>query len=399
MATDLESELADAFDAVAATLSPPPDLARRARQRVHDQRRRLTRVVVVVALVVAGVGVALIGHGPVTPPKNVTKVLRPSFDVTAANVEAMATRGNILYVAVDAYPGGLLTAYDATTGAELGSAKLAADPNAVAVAADGTVWVTFAALNASRRAGVTQFSPNLGQRSTLLTDDRYLQATTFDVVPIGHGRALVATDHGVLTASLAPPGLRRPVNASATNAPVTVPASRQFGAPTRLVTLSDGDVAVLLSGTGGQSRLVLLHSTASFAGAQMTMAASPAGLWVTTGAGGQPSLQRLSDALAPLPTGAALQTVSLPGAVDRVWTSGRTVWVGTDAGRIRLACFTFASLTDTPSATFSLPASDSAQATDPVVSGDLIIVPTRRAVYVASPFDITSYPVPRACRS
>jgi hypothetical protein len=246
---------------------------------------------------------------------------------------------------------------------------------------------------------VTASSPNLGQRSTLLTNDHYLDATTFDVMPLGHGRALLATDRGLVTVALSPPGARRTAAASRTNATVTLRPSQPNETPTQLAALSDGNVAVLLSGAGGQSRVVLPQGTATFDGTQMTVAGSPEGLWVTTGAGHRSSLRRLSNSLAPLPIGVVVQTVSLPGGVDRVWTSGRTVWVGTDVQRITLACFTFASLSDEPSATVSLPAADSVEVIDPVVSGDLIVVPTQQAVYVASPYDIRSYPVPTSCRS
>jgi hypothetical protein len=75
------------------------------------------------------------------------------------------------------------------------------------------------------------------------------------------------------------------------------------------------------------------------------------------------------------------------------------VWVGTDEARIRLTCFAFSSPTDEPTGSIKLPVADSVEVVDPVISGDLTIVAAQDALYVASPFDITSYPVPAACRT
>lgn len=399
MATDLDTELLEAFEAVGSSVSPPPDLAARARQRVRVRRQRSSSVIAVAVLIVGGLGLAVVDHGPLRLPHHVRKVHQPRFRVSAVNVNSMAVGGGTLYVAVSAYPEGLLTAYDRTTGVPLRSAKLPAEPNSVAVGADGTVWVTFFPENAGRREGVSEFSADLSRRSTLLTNDHYLETATFDVVPLGHGRALLATHQGLVTAALPRLSGARTVHANRSNARLTALPGQDFGPPTDLTALSDGNVAVLLSSGGGQSRLILHDGDAEFAGTEMTLAASPEGLWVTTGTGRRSVLQRLSNSLAPLPIGAAVHTVTFPSGADRVWTSGQTVWVGTDDHRIRLTCFAFSSPSHEPSATVTLPAADSAEAIDPVVSGDLTIVVTQQDLYVASPYGITSYPVPASCRT
>jgi hypothetical protein len=401
MATDIEQELFEVFDAVGSAISPPPDLADLVRQQVRTRRRRLSVIVVVAMVVVGGLAIAVADHGLARSPDNVTPGPQPRFSVTAANIDSMAVGGNTLYVAISAYPHGLLTAYDRTTGSQLGGARLPARPSSVAVAADGTVWVTFYPSNAGRRAGVAEFSPNLSQRSTLLTDDHYLDTATFDVMPLGHDRALLATSQGLVTASLPPPplGAARTAHANRNNALITALPGQNLGPPTQLAALSDGNIAVLLSSDRGRSRVILLHGAATVAGAQMTVAASPDGLWVTTGTGRRSVLRRFSDALLSLPIGDVITTASISGGADRVWTSGRTVWVAMAGRRIRLACFAFSSRSNEPSATVSLPSADSAQATDPVVTGDVIVVPAQQAIYVASPFGITSYPVPAVCQS
>jgi hypothetical protein len=399
MATDLEEELVAVFASAGAALMPPPNLADRARQRVRERRRRLAWVAAVVALVVGSVSVAVAGHGSAKSPHKIAKVPHVKFRLEAANVKAMVVGGNTLYVAVSTYPRGLLTAYDRTTGAELGHADLPATPNSLVVAADGTVWVTFTPSNAGHRAGVTEFAATLNKRSTLLTNDHYLDAATFDVVPLGEGYALLSTGAGLATVYLPLVGANRVARANPNNTKVTMPTSPAFRPPARLAALSNGNVAALVNGDGERSRLVLEHGAATFAGSHMTAAASPEGLWVTTGTGPRSVLQRLSNTLAPLPIGAAASAVSLPSGVDRVWTSGRTVWVGTDDQRITLTCFAFSSLAKEPTATVSLPVSDSLEAVDPVVSGDLVIEPTAQQIYVASPFSIKSYPVPAACRT
>jgi hypothetical protein len=399
MATGIEEELVAAFESAGKALTPAPDLADRVRASVRARRRRAVWVAAAAVVVVAALSVAIVSNGTAKAPHKTTKVPHARFKVEAANVNAMAVGGNTLYVVVSTYPHGLLTAYDRRTGAELGHASLPATPNSLVVAADGTVWVTFTPSNAGHRAGVSEFSANLTKRSTLLTDDHYLDAATFDVVPLGEGYALLATGRGLATVYLPLVGPSRTARANPNDARVTVPASRAFGPPARLAALSDGNVATLLDTHGSRSRLVLKHGASVFAGSHMTIAASPEGLWVTTGVGPQSVLQRLSNTLTPLPIGAASSAVSLPRGADRVWTSGRTVWVGTDDQRVTLTCFAFSSPASEPTGTVSLPLGDSLEAVDPVVSGDLVIVPTAQEIYVASPFSIKSYPVPAPCRS
>jgi hypothetical protein len=393
-AGELEEQLAASFEALGPSIAPPPDLADRVRRDERARRRRQSWIATVAVVAAGAAGVAIAANGPASRPHHRAKAPRASFTVTAENVDSMAVGPHTLYVAASAYPRGLVTAYDSTTGRQLISASLPAHPNAVAVAADGTVWVTFSPTDAGHSEGVAEFSPDLRHRSTLFTNDRYLSAAVFDVVPLGHSHALLATDRGVVAATLPPLGKGITAKADRANARLTLAASATAGEPTKLTPLSDGNIAVLLSSDQGKSRLVLQHGAADFAGTQMTVAASPEGLWVTTGALHRAILRRLNNALTPVSVG----TVSPPQGVDRVWTSGQTVWVATDDHRIKLACFAFSSPTDEPSATFSLPPADSEEATDPVITGDVTIVPTQSAVYVASPYNISSYPVPPSCR-
>jgi DNA-directed RNA polymerase specialized sigma24 family protein len=395
----LEQVLREVFDLVGTSMVAAPGLVGPVRQRVRAQRRRTSWVAAVVVLVLGVAGAVVAGSRSAKAPEAAPKLPPPRFRVEAFNVESMAIGGNQLYVAMNAYPRGQLTAYDRTTGAPLRTVGLPAGPKSVVVGSDGTVWVTFYPSNAGRRAGVAEFSADLSRRSTLLTDDRYLDADTFDVVPLGDNRALLATDHGLVTVALPRLDGRRIAEAGRGNAHLAVLPNQHVGAPTHLAALSNGNIAALLSSDGGQSRLVLRHGSAEFTGTAMTVAASPDGLWVTTGAGRRAVLRRLSTSLTPLPVGTAVRTVSLPGGADRVWTSNRTVWIATDRQRISLACFAFSSPSDEPTATVALPAADSMEATDPVVTGDLTIVPSPQAVYVASPYGIDSYPVPASCRS
>jgi hypothetical protein len=196
-----------------------------------------------------------------------------------------------------------------------------------------------------------------------------------------------------------PLGPGQAVHAGPANARLTGPPIAHLGTPIELATLSNGDVAVLLSVKGGRSTVILTHGSARYAGTQMTFAPSPDGLWVTSGVGPRSTLQRLSTSLTPLPVGDVIHAVPPPGGSVRVWTSNRTVWVATRGRRISLTCFAFSDPQHEPGATIDLPVEDSAEAFDPVVSGDLTILPLEHQVYVASPFGITSYPVPAACRS
>jgi hypothetical protein len=386
-AGDLEAQLAAPFD---SSISPLADLADRVRRAELARRRRLSWVAGLAVVAVGGAGIAIAANGPQHHPR----APRPSFPLSAKHVDSMAVAAHTLYVATSASPGGLLTAYDSGTGQRLASIELPARPNVVAVAADGTVWVTLTPTGAGHDEGVAEFSPDLRQRSTLLTDDPYLAAAVFDVVPLGAGQALLATNLGVVAATLPRLVGVVTVNANRANARITLPASPESVQPTNLTPLSDGNVAVLLSSPEGKSRLVLQHGAAAFVGTEITMAASPEGLWVTTGVAHRASLQRLSNALVPLPVG----TAAPRQGVDRVWTSGQTVWVATDGHRIRLACFAFSSPGDEPGATLSLPLVDSSDATDPATAGDVTIVPTQQAIYVASRSTINSDPGPAPCR-
>jgi hypothetical protein len=399
-ATGIDQQLAEVFASVGGSLSPAPDLADRARKAARARRWRLSGLVAA-AVVVLGVTGVVVAASSSPSAHHVRIEPLPRFTATGANVDAMAVGGNTLYVASSAYPRGLLTAYDRRTGSSLGRAHLPARPSAVAVAPDGTVWVTFSPSNAGRQAGVAEFSADLSQRSNLLTNDRYLDTATFDVMPLGRNQAVLATDVGVVTVTAPTPrlGLARTARANHTNAIVTGGRHSGFGPPVKLVALSDGNVAELLTPERGGSGVALRRGSARFTGTALTVAASPEGLWLTTGVGNRSALRLLSNSLTPLPVGQIGHAVSIPGGADRVWTSGRTVWVASEGARINLRCFVFASRGREQSATVVLPAADSIQATDPVVTGDLTVVPTAQAVYVASPFAIASYPVPKVCQS
>jgi hypothetical protein len=397
MATDIDQELLEVFEAVGSTMSPSPDLADQVRRGVRTYRRRMAAVIAVVVLVASGLSVVVANQGLGKQNQKITAGPQPRFRVSDSNVVSMAVRGNTLYVATNAYPKGLVTAYDRISGAIVGNASLPAGPSAIIVAADDTVWVTFYPSNAGHRAGVAEFSPTLTQRAVLLTNDRYLDAAPFDVLPSGGGRATLATDSGLVDVRLPRLDAAAPVQASRNNAAVTTLPDQHFGLPTRVATLPDGIVARLLTSDGGQSRLILPKGSAQFNGTEMTIASSPEGLWVTSGTGDHASLQLLSSTLQPLPID-PINTASLPGGADRVWTSGRTVWVATERRRVRLTCFDYEGPTGGPSSTITLPIADSVQRTDPIATGDVTIAPTQQTVYVSSPYGITSYPVPAVCR-
>ncbi|HEX3824120.1 MAG TPA: hypothetical protein VHV79_06630 [Mycobacteriales bacterium] len=405
MATDIEQELSEVFDLVGSSMPPlPPELADQVRRGVRTYRRRMGAVVVAAALVVAGVTVVVVNNGlGGKPAQKISAGPQQRFRQSDSNVVAMTATTSTLYVATNAYPKGLVTAYDRATGGEVGAANLPAGPSSVAVAPDGTVWVTFYPSNAGHRPGVAEFSADLTKRSMLLTNDHYLPAAPFDVLPFGRGRAVLATDQGTVTVTLAQPGGSQPVQATRHNATVMAPSAKNY-LPTRVAVVG-GSVATLGTTDGGRSRLIInagesgsADSLAAVQGTEMTIASSQEGLWATTGTGATATLELFDATLHPLPTGAVINTASLPGGADRVWTSGRTVWVATERQRVKLTCFDYASPTSGPSATITLPIADSVQRTDPIATGDITIAPTEQQVYVASPYGITNYPVPAACQ-
>jgi hypothetical protein len=237
----------------------------------------------------------------------------------------------------------------------------------------------------------------------MLLADHYLPAAPFDVLPFGSGRAVLATDQGTVTVTLPKLGDAPPVTASRHNATVVPPSSRNY-LPTKVAVVG-GSVATLGTTDGGRSWLQInvgesgsADSLGGVRGFEMTIASSPEGLWATTGTGAKATLELFDSTLHPLPTDPAINSSSLPGGADRVWTSGRTVWVATERQRVKLTCFNYASPTSGPSATITLPIADSVQRTDPIATGDVTIAPTEKQVYVASPYGITSYPVPAACQ-
>jgi hypothetical protein len=399
MPTDIDTDVSQALHAAAAAVEPRPDFADRARKRVRARRQQVGAAVGVAALLAGGLGVAAAGIAGSKLPRPVVAPAPQRFKAEALNVNWMAAGGNRLYAAASAYPHGVLMAFDRTSGAPMSSANFPAHPTSLAVATNGTVWVTFSPTNAGRQAGLVEFSADLSQRATLLIDDRYLSSAAYDVEPAGQGQALVATARGLVSVTLPPLGSPRPARADQDNARVVSPNNQRLGVPTQLAALSDGNIATVLTAPHGRSRVVLRQGVGEFDGPDLSVAAGPQGLWVTSGTGARSELRRLSDALAPLPIGSAASTVGELGDAERVWTSGPAVWTASVGMRIRLTCFVSSDVGDEPSGTVLLPAADSREASDPIESGDITVLPTPHVLYVSSPFGITGYSVPAACRT
>lgn len=291
-----------------------------------------------------------------------------------------------------------MTAYDASSGAEVAEARLSAVPTSIAVAADGDVWATFAPTNLTGQPRVSEFSADLSRRATIRTDDRDL-AQSFDVLPLGSDQALVATTVGLVTVHLAVPAAGDvTVVANRNNAALDRAFDTSFGMPTELEPLAGGNVAVVLTADGGLRRVVRWHGDGSFTSAHVSMAASPEGLWVAAAGRDRPELQLLSDSLTPLPVGGVVDRATPPAGLDAVWTSGTTVWAATAGKRIGLVCFIAGGQSaGSHVGTVRLPAADSSELGFPGTAGGLIVAPTANAVYVDGPLGITGYPVPSAC--
>jgi hypothetical protein len=386
MAIDIEQQLVSAFDAVGRSVEPASGLADTVRRRVHARRRVVGAISASLVIALGAVIGIVAAAGSAGPPGPGTTIGPARLKIPVRAVNAMAVGGGTIYVASGDHPGGVLTAYDGTTGHQLAKARLPARPAAVAVGANGSVWVTFYPSNLGGRSGVSEFSSNLSRHATVMTDNRYLDSGNFDVLPTGRHRALVATDAGVVTIRM--PAFGNPtVAASASNASV----DRSLVIPTSLTELPDGNVAVLLSNDGGQGRVVRLHGDGSITGQGLTIAGSPNGLWVTSSTPRR--LRLFSPALEP-------ESVNLGPRLARavsVWTSGHTVWAEVGVQRVNLICFAFTPGRTSQPVVLPLPRADSADRSYPSGPGDLTVVPTPSAVYVAGPGGITSYPVPSAC--
>jgi hypothetical protein len=387
MAVDVEQQLTDAFEAASQTVAPASDLASVVRRRV-GARRRITGGIGAGLVIILGtlIGIVATSGSPARPGRPST-IKPPRLQIPLREVNSMAVGGGALYVASGDHPGGALTAYDDTTGHRIASVRLPARPASVAVGANGSVWVTFYPSNLGGRSGVSEFSPDLSRRATVMTDNTYLDSGNFDVLPTGRRSALLATDAGVVTLRMPALGNHPPVAATASNASI----DRSFVLPTSLARLPHRNVAVLLSNDGGQGRVVRLHGTGGINGQGLSMAGSPSGLWVASTV--PRSLRFFSPALKPEPVSLGSH---LAHAVS-VWTSGHTVWAETGGQRLGLVCFAFRPGQTPRPVSVPLPRADSLNQTYPLGPGDLNVVPTPTAVYVAGPSAITSYPVPAAC--
>jgi hypothetical protein len=396
MAIDIEQELVDAFEAAGSSMRPPADLANLVRRRVNRRRRLLSGAAVVGVAAACGIVIGAASLSSGRSPEKVTTNAPARLHLPVSDVDAMAADANTLYVASGDVPDASLSAYNSVTGRRIGTAHLPSRPNAVAIGPNGDVWVVFYPSNLGGPSGVSEFSADLARDATMNTNDSYLGTANFDVLPTGPNTALMATDRGLVRVRLPRHSHDAAVEANRRNARVDESFATRFGVSTRLAALPDGNVAVLIANDGGGARVVLLHGAGRFEGRSVTMAASPDGLWLTSGSR-RVRLTLLNSALVPQSASVAISGDAERSGAVSVWTSGQTVWAETAGPRVELYCFKFIPGEVGHAVRMPLPAGDSAGLSSPEGAGDLTVVPIQHAVYVAGPLGIESYAVPSPC--
>ncbi|MDQ1723454.1 MAG: hypothetical protein QOG52_482 [Frankiaceae bacterium] len=401
----LESELRAAFAEATALLAPSPDLTGRVRRNV---RRRRSSVAVGTTLIAAIVSFAFV---VTSHPKNSQPSLpsltgspsptgqpAPTADRAGPQVRIplvkgdglgpVAVSGSTVYAALSTANGNQLNAYDRATAQLRSSVGLPARQAALAVGADGSVWLSFFPDQKGGPSGIWRLSPDLQKRSTLRLDTPERPWAAFAVLPTTGDEAVLATDHGLATVSLPAPG-RAGLSTGKLRLDSAVP---QGATPTDLAAFGH-DVAVfehpeistLNPRIGIDGKPGLVYDVGP-AGHINSMAASWVGLWVITNstADQRGTLLRLDDQLRVTAPGPIVDDPAL-GEPQTVMASQRTIWLTTSGGHDRFVCFAF---DNDKVAKGTIPA-------DP--AGKLLAV-TPDEVFVAETSGISGYPVPAVCR-
>jgi hypothetical protein len=386
---DLESELRAAFEESTSWLVPRADLGDVVRRATRHRRVSLAAGSSLVAVMLAiSVLVATEHRGqdqPGSPPGDGTPTIRIPV---SAGVDAIAVAGSMLYIASGDTPSvdAALTVYDRKTARALHSVLVPARPQAIAVGRDGSVWLTFYPDQNGGSPGVWRMSPDLRRHSALdLNTPGYKGATPLDVLPTRDNRAVLATEFGLVSIEIPPPG--RPGRASFTLQAAQPPSAT----PTELASLG-GKIAVRQSSDGGSAHPQITvagepgRAFDAGAGSQITsMAASPEGLWVTTKSSkDRNSLVLLNDQLGQVEPGEIVDDAAL-GAPEGVWASGHTVWLATSGAQTSLVCFVF--VRDHQIIT---PIKD--------VETPRLLAATNGQVFVTDKGGVSGYSVPAACR-
>jgi hypothetical protein len=202
--------------------------------------------------------VYLAGLGPRPPAPNHHGQRRGGAQIVVgyASPDDMAADGKWIYVAAGGgYPGEVLRVYDRATGRLVRSIRIPALPITLQVGPGGLVWLAFYPDSYGGATGVWLLSPDLKLRSGVnLGTRRYHGAAPHDVMLTGADTAVLATDYGLATLRLPPPG--QPGRAALRWLP-RVPGSRRIQAlPVQLAAFADR-VAVRLGSDTGQALISL----------------------------------------------------------------------------------------------------------------------------------------------
>jgi hypothetical protein len=385
----LESELRAAFEESTSWLLPRADLGDRVRRAAR--RRRLSRAggsSLVVMMLAISVAVATVHRGQDQTggqPGDGTPTVRIPV---STGVDAIAVAGSMLYIASGDTPSvdAALTVYDRKTARALLRVQVPARPQAIAIGRDGSVWLAFYADQNGGSPGVWRMSPDLRRRSILdLNTPGYKGAASFDVLPTNHNRAVLATEFGLATIELPPPG--EPGPGSYTLQTTKPPPAT----PTELASLG-GHIAVRQSSDSGDAHPQIVvagqpgRTFDAGAGSQITsMSASPEGLWVTTKSSqARNSLSLLNEQLRQREPGPLVDDAALWDP-EGVWASGHTVWLATSGAQASLVCFVF---------------DRSRQITSAIKGGEApgLLAATNDQVFVTEKGGVSGYSVPAACR-
>jgi hypothetical protein len=391
VSTDLDAELRAAFERVTEPISPPADLADRARRAVR--RKLATGITTAVALAAAAsIVAALVITKPAVSrvaPRHTTHqiIVRPT---SGQNVQGLAVSGPYLYIATDfnGYPPYALAAYNRATGQLIRRISVPAEPNQLTTGPGHSVWLTFLPDQAGGPCGGWLLTADLGRRSAFSV----CQST---VLPIGPETALTEVRQRELgTLSMPPPGHagRAAVHADAHIGNYALSELAQVGR----------HVAVILANDFFNLLIIVGQNGARFGGRNgpqiQSMAAQAGSLWVVASplsrtADTGPLIRFSADLRRTTPT--AIRRNPVLEQSEQVWTEANTVFVTSAVASHHLVCF-------------SAHGAPGKLATIPVLGDVGTIAAAGHTVYVTiSPYspvnlpdagDVIRYPIPPQCR-
>jgi hypothetical protein len=402
MSSDIEAELRDALENASESIMPRGDLADRVRHASRRRRHVMTAALAVgLAAVLAVSLMAVYGAGQSrrSPPSIQHGLHHEGMHIVAGyySPDDMAVHGRWIYVAAGGgYPGEILRAYDRTTGRLVRSIDIPALPSTLEVGPGGLVWLAFYPDSNGGGTGVWLLSPNLKLRSGInLGTRRYGGTAPHDLLPTGADTAVLATDTGLATLRLPPPGHS---GSAALHWLPQVPGSRRIhGLPVEVAAFA-GRVAVTLQNDAGPDLISLAGSPSGEfipgpADSVGPLSGSADGLWTTLfGDNGQTSLGLIRlDRRLRLSTPSSIRDNPVFKRAQEVVTLGSAVWVIL-AGPQSLACFT-----------------DRHGRIGPVTRLHLRPEPARNVgvgsiasagntLYVLGTLGVASYPIPSGCR-